>query len=71
MADDVLAAGRRAAQAGSHQINEQPLTAVIGGFALGYVADFLLHGRPVTAETAGDPKWREALKATRDPLCTR
>ena len=58
------------AQAGSHQINEQPLMAVIGGFALGYVAAFLLHG-PVTADTVGDPKWREALKARRDPLCTR
>ena len=45
VADDVLAAGRRAAQAGSNQINEQPLLAVIGGFALGYVAAFLLHGR--------------------------
>ena len=45
MADDVLAAGRRAAQAGSHQINEQPLMAVIGSFALGYGAAFLLHGR--------------------------
>ena len=45
VADDVLAAGRRAAQAGSKQINEQPLLAVIGGFALGYIAAFLLHGR--------------------------
>jgi hypothetical protein len=41
----VLAAGRRAAQAASRQVNEQPLMALIVGFALGYIAAFLLHGR--------------------------
>jgi ElaB/YqjD/DUF883 family membrane-anchored ribosome-binding protein len=45
VADDVLAAGRHAAQAASRQVNEQPLMALIVGFALGYIAAFLLHGR--------------------------
>ena len=45
VADDVLAAGRHAAQTASRQVNEQPLMVVIAGFALGYVAAFLLHGR--------------------------
>jgi ElaB/YqjD/DUF883 family membrane-anchored ribosome-binding protein len=45
VADDVLAAGRHAAQTASRQVNEQPFMVVIAGFALGYVAAFLLHGR--------------------------
>jgi type VI protein secretion system component VasF len=45
VADDVLAPGRHAAQTASRQVNEQPLMVVIAGFALGYVAAFLLHGR--------------------------
>lgn len=44
-ADNVLAAGRHVTQAVSRQANGQPLMAVIGGFALGYIAAFLFHGR--------------------------
>jgi ElaB/YqjD/DUF883 family membrane-anchored ribosome-binding protein len=45
VADDVLAAGRHVAQTASRQVNEQPLMALLVGFALGYIAAFLLHGR--------------------------
>jgi ElaB/YqjD/DUF883 family membrane-anchored ribosome-binding protein len=44
VADDLLAAGRHAAQAATRQVNEQPLMAVIAGFALGYIASWLIHG---------------------------
>jgi hypothetical protein len=45
VAGDVLADGRHAAQAASRRASEQPLMAVIGSFAVGYIAAFLLHGR--------------------------
>ena len=45
VADDMLAAGRHAAQAASRQADEQPLMAVIVGFVLGYIAALLVHGR--------------------------
>jgi ElaB/YqjD/DUF883 family membrane-anchored ribosome-binding protein len=44
VADDLLAAGRHAAQAATRQVNEQPLMAVIAGFALGYITSWLIHG---------------------------
>jgi ElaB/YqjD/DUF883 family membrane-anchored ribosome-binding protein len=45
VADDMLAAGRHAVQATTRQVDEQPLMAVIAGFALGYIASWLIHGR--------------------------
>jgi ElaB/YqjD/DUF883 family membrane-anchored ribosome-binding protein len=45
VADNMLAAGRGAAQAASRRVEEQPLMAVIVGFALGYIAALLVHGR--------------------------
>jgi ElaB/YqjD/DUF883 family membrane-anchored ribosome-binding protein len=45
VADDMLAAGRHAVQAASGQVDERSLMAVIGGFALGYIASWLIHGR--------------------------
>ena len=45
VADNMLSAGRDAAQAASRQVEEQPLLAVIVGFALGYIAALLVHGR--------------------------
>jgi ElaB/YqjD/DUF883 family membrane-anchored ribosome-binding protein len=36
---------RNAAQAASRQVEEQPLLAVIVGFALGYIAALLVHER--------------------------
>src|ERR1700719_4937877 len=45
VADDLLAAGRHAVQAATRQVDEQPLMAVIAGFALGYIASWLIHGR--------------------------
>jgi hypothetical protein len=68
MADDVSAAGRRA-QAGSHQIK----AAAHGGdwsLRSWLCRGFFTPRAPVTADNVGDPKWREALKARRDPLCT-
>jgi len=41
----MLDAGRHAVQAASLQVNEQPLMGVIVGFALGYNAALLVHGR--------------------------
>jgi ElaB/YqjD/DUF883 family membrane-anchored ribosome-binding protein len=43
--DDMLAAGRHAVQAATRQVDGQPLMAVIAGFALGYIASWLIHGR--------------------------
>lgn len=43
--DDMLAAGRHAVQAATRRVDEQPLMAVIAGFALGYIASWLIHGR--------------------------
>jgi ElaB/YqjD/DUF883 family membrane-anchored ribosome-binding protein len=45
VADDVLAAGRRAAQTAYRQVDEHPLVAVTVGFVLGYIAALLIHGR--------------------------
>jgi ElaB/YqjD/DUF883 family membrane-anchored ribosome-binding protein len=45
VADNMLSAGRDAAQAASRQVEEQPLLAMIMGFALGYIAALLVHGR--------------------------
>ena len=45
VADDLLAAGRHAVQAATRQVDEQPLMEVIAGFALGYIASWLIHGR--------------------------
>lgn len=44
-ANDILAAGRQAAQVVSRQFDEQPFLMVVAGFALGYIAGSLLHGR--------------------------
>jgi hypothetical protein len=63
VADDVLAAGRRAAQAGSHGGDWRLRSWLCRGF--------FIPRAPVTADTVGDPKWREALNARRDPPCTR
>jgi ElaB/YqjD/DUF883 family membrane-anchored ribosome-binding protein len=45
VADNMLSAGRDAAQAASRHVEEQPLLAVIVGFVLGYIAALLVHGR--------------------------
>ena len=45
VADDMLTAARHATQAASRQVNEQPLTAVIVGLTLGYIAALLVHRR--------------------------
>ena len=45
VADNMLSAGRDAAQAASRHVEEQPLLAVIVGFALGYIAALLVHRR--------------------------
>jgi hypothetical protein len=42
--DNMLSAGRDAAQAASRHVEEQPLLAVIV-FVLGYIAALLVHGR--------------------------
>ena len=50
VAEDVVDAGRRATKSVSGQIGENPLIAVLVGFALGYVAGLWIHGgggRPV------------------------
>ena len=44
-ADNMLSAGRDAAQAASRHVEEQPLLVVIVGFVLGYIAALLVHGR--------------------------
>jgi len=45
LAEDAVDAGRHATKSVSRQINENPLMAVLVGFALGYVASFMIHGR--------------------------
>src|SRR6202035_4116541 len=45
VADDLLAARRDAVHAATRKVDEQPLMAVIAGFALGYIASWLIHGR--------------------------
>lgn len=45
VAEDVVDAGRRATGSLSRQIGENPLTAVLVGCALGYVAGWWIHGR--------------------------
>ena len=44
VAEDVVDAGRRATRSVSGQIGENPLIAVLVGFALGYVAGLWIHG---------------------------
>jgi hypothetical protein len=44
VAEDVVDAGRRATRSVSRQIGENPLLAVLVGFALGYVAGLWIHG---------------------------
>lgn len=44
VAEDVVDAGRRATKSVSRQINENPLIAVLVGFALGCVAGWWMHG---------------------------
>jgi ElaB/YqjD/DUF883 family membrane-anchored ribosome-binding protein len=44
VAEDVVDAGRRATRSVSVQIGENPLIAVLVGFALGYVAGLWIHG---------------------------
>jgi len=44
VAEDVVDAGRRATKSVSRQIDENPLLAVLIGFALGYVASLWIHG---------------------------
>ncbi len=44
VAEDVVDAGRRASRSVSGQIGENPLIAVLVGFALGYVAGLWIHG---------------------------
>jgi hypothetical protein len=44
VAEDVVDAGRRATKSVSGQIGENPLIAVLVGFALGYVAGLWIHG---------------------------
>ena len=44
VAEDVMDAGRRATRSVSGQIGENPLIAVLVGFALGYVAGLWIHG---------------------------
>ena len=58
MANNVLAAGRHAAQTASHQVNEQPLLAVIVGFILGYIRAFITPPAPVTSDTVDDSRRR-------------
>ena len=41
----MLTTARHATQAASRQVDEQPLTAAIVGFTLGYIAALLVHGR--------------------------
>ena len=44
VAEDVVDAGRRASRSVSGQIGENPLIAVLVGFALGYLAGLWIHG---------------------------
>jgi hypothetical protein len=44
-ADNMLAASRQAAQVVSHQFEEQPFMTAVVGFALGYIAALIIHGR--------------------------
>jgi ElaB/YqjD/DUF883 family membrane-anchored ribosome-binding protein len=44
LAEDVVDAGRRATRSVSRQIGENPLIAVLVGFALGYVTGLWIHG---------------------------
>jgi hypothetical protein len=44
VAEDVVDAGRRATRSVSRQIGENPLIAVLVGFALGYVTGLWIHG---------------------------
>ena len=44
VAEDAVDAGRRATRSVSRQIHENPLLAVLVGFALGYVAGLWIHG---------------------------
>ena len=52
VAEDVVDAGHRATKSVSRQIDENPLLAVLIGFALGYVASFWIHGRSRPERTA-------------------
>jgi hypothetical protein len=54
VAEDVVDAGRRATRSVSRQIDEKPLTAVLIGFTLGYLASLWIHGRGRPGRTADD-----------------
>ena len=54
VAEDAVDAGRRATRSVSRQIHENPLLAVLVGFALGYVAGLWVHGGRRSGRTADD-----------------
>jgi len=54
VAEDAIDAGRRASRSISRHIHESPLTAVLAGFALGYVASLWIHGGGTRGKIAGD-----------------
>ena len=54
VAENVVDAGRRATRSVSRQIGETPLTAVLVGFALGYVAGLWIQGGSRAGRTAND-----------------
>jgi ElaB/YqjD/DUF883 family membrane-anchored ribosome-binding protein len=54
VAEDVADAGRRATRSVSRQIGENPLIAVLVGFALGYLAGLWIHEGRRPGRTADD-----------------
>jgi hypothetical protein len=52
VAEDVVDASCRATRSVSRQIDEKPLTAVLIGFTLGYLASLWIHGRSRPGRTA-------------------
>jgi hypothetical protein len=54
VAEDAVDAGRRATRSVSRQIHENPLLAVLVGFALGYVAGSWIRGGDRPGRTALD-----------------
>ena len=45
VADEMLAAGRQAAQVKTRPSDERPFLTLLAGFGLGYIAGLLIHGR--------------------------
>jgi hypothetical protein len=68
--DDAIDAGRHASRSVSRQIHENPLLAVLTGFALGYVAALWIHGGGTPGRTAGDNANTKARRHRKTSVAT-